>query len=310
MYCAVLHRLKHRQLEAFRAVLQSGKVTAAAGVLNTTQPSISRSIADLEDVTGFKLFYRHGRQLVPTSEALALYEEVERSFVGMAEISRVIEDIRDYRQGSLLIAGLPALALHLLPAAIAKFVLEEPGISVSLRTRSSPAVMRHLSSQQFDLGFAEHTGEHPAVQVKSHWTVSMLAILPHGHALCEKETLGPADFHEQPFVVHGAEDPTRLDVEQFFVSAKSRPRVVAEAQLSAAICEMVANGAGISIVEPVTATYFAASGKLVIRPIEPALKFSYDLLLPALREPSRPATRFLQFVQEQFDALKLDVHNT
>ena len=44
----MLHRLSHRQLEAFRAVIESGKVTTAAALLNTTQPSISRQIADLE----------------------------------------------------------------------------------------------------------------------------------------------------------------------------------------------------------------------------------------------------------------------
>lgn len=299
----MLHRLTHRQLEAFRAVIETGKVTAAADVLNTTQPSVSRMLSDLEDVAGFALFERRGRQLIPTAEALALHEEVERSFVGLSEISRVIEDIRQFRRGSLLIAGMPALALRFLPGVIAAFIKEEPGITVSLRTRSSQAVLRHLSSQQFDLGFASLETDHPAVIRRPIYTAPMLAVLPIGHPLGNKERLEPADFHDQPFVALGSEITTRSETDIFFSSAKARPRIVAEAQLSASICELVASGAGLSIVEPVTAVNFAAVGKVVSRPLHPEQPFRYDLLLPALREPSRVATRFLELVDARFDGL-------
>lgn len=299
----MLHRLTHRQLEAFRAVIETGQVTTAADVLGTTQPSVSRMISDLEHVTGFGLFERRGRQLVPTSEALALYEEVERSFVGMAEISRVIEDIRDFRRGSLLIAGMPALALKFLPDAIAAFVKAEPGITVSLRARSSQAVLRHLSSQQFDLGFAALDTDHPAVTRRPIWAAPMQAVLPVGHPLGVKDRLEPGDFHEQPFVALGAEIATRSETDVFLASGNARPRIVAEAQLSASICELVASGAGLSIVEPVTAANFVADGKVIARPLHPEQPFRYDLLLPALREPSRVATKFLEFVEVRFDAM-------
>ncbi|MGB4827049.1 MAG: LysR substrate-binding domain-containing protein [Paracoccaceae bacterium] len=303
MYDAMLHRLTHRQLEAFRAVIESGTVTAAADVLNTTQPSVSRMIADLESTTEFGLFERRGRHLVPTSEALALYEEVERSFVGLAEISRVIADIRDFRRGSLMIAGMPALALKFLPDVIAAFVKAEPGITVSLRARSSQAVLRHLSSQQFDLGFAALDTDHPAVRRRPIWSAPMMAVLPIGHPLGRKDRLEPADFHEQPFVALGAEISTRSETDTFLAAGHARPLVVVEAQLSASICELVANGAGLSIVEPVTAANFAAAGRVLARPLHPEQPFRYDLLLPALREPSRVATRFLEMVEARFSDL-------
>lgn len=299
----MLNRLTHRQLEAFRAVIETGKVTAAAQILNTTQPSVSRLISDLEHATGFKLFERRGRQLYPTPEALALYEEVERSFVGLSEISRVIEDIRDFRRGSLLIAGMPALALKFLPDAIAAFVKTEPGITVSLRARSSQAVLQHLSSQQFDLGFAALDTDHPAVTRRAICTAPMQAVLPVGHPLCRKQRLEPGDFHEQPFITLGAEISTRSETDVFLATGGARPHVVAEAQLSASICELVANGAGLSIVEPVTAANYVSAGKIVSRPLHPEQPFRYDLLLPALREPSRVAANFLDLVETQFAEL-------
>ena len=300
----MLHRLSHRQLEAFRAVIESGKVTTAAVLLNTTQPSISRQIADLEQATGFRLFERNGRLLVPTPEALALYEEVERSFVGLAEISRVVRDIRDFRQGSLSIAGMPALALKFLPDVMAEFAKIVPGIVVSLRARSSQAVLQHLVSQQFDLGFAVLDTDHPAVHRRAICTAPMMAVLPLGHALAAKARLKPADFHDQPFVALGAEIATRSETDGFMALGRAQPRVVAVAQLSASICELVAAGVGVSIVEPVTALNFARAGLVTLRPLHPLQPFRYDLLLPALREPSRAATQFLALVERRFSMLE------
>lgn len=299
----MLSNLTHRQLEAFRAVIETGKVTSAASALNTTQPSVSRMISDLEHAVGFALFERRGRQLVPTTEALALYEEVERSFVGLAEISRVAQDIRDFRTGSLMIAGMPALALKFLPEVIASFIKIEPGVTISLRTRSSQAVLRHVSSQQFDLGFAAIDADHPAVTRRPIFAAPMKAVLPIGHPLSEKAYLEPKDFHEQPFVALGSEISTRSETDAFIAVGKAKPRVVAEAQLSASICELVAGGAGLAVVEPVTAANFASENKVVTRPLLPEQPFQYELLLPALREPSRLATRFLKLVDAQFARL-------
>lgn len=284
-------------------MIESGTVTAAAGLLNTSQPSVSRMIADLERAAGFALFTRAGRQIHPTPEALALHEEVERSFVGLAEIARVIEDIRDFRRGSLTIAGMPALALKFLPDVIAAFIAAEPGIIVSLRTRSSQAVLRHLSSQQFDLGFASIETDHPAVRRRPIHVASMRAVLPPGHELAEKRHLEPADFDGQPFVALGQEIVTRSETDAFLAIGSARVRIVAEAQLSASICELVAGGVGLAIVEPVTAAIFASSGRIVSRPLVPEQPFRYDVLLPAAREPSRPAGKFLSLVEAQISAL-------
>lgn len=67
--------------------------------------------------------------------------------------------------------------------------------------------------------------------------------------------------------------------------------------------EQVAAGVGISIVEPVTAKQFALSGRVLLRPLVPEQPFRYDLLLPALRQPSRVASRFLELVERKFTTL-------
>ena len=44
--------LSSREIEAFRAVMQTGTTTAAARLLHTTQPSVSRLLAQMQAAAG------------------------------------------------------------------------------------------------------------------------------------------------------------------------------------------------------------------------------------------------------------------
>ena len=72
-----------RHIEVFRALMTAGSVTAAAQILFTSQPTVSRELARLESLLGIALFDRVRGRLQPNAQALALYEEVQRSYVGL-----------------------------------------------------------------------------------------------------------------------------------------------------------------------------------------------------------------------------------
>ena len=101
--------MTHRQVEAFRAVMLTGRVTAAAEMLRIAQPAVTRLIHDMQTATRLRLFERKGSRLLPTSEANSLYMEVERSFVGLDRILQTAHDLQLHRVGTLRIACLPAL---------------------------------------------------------------------------------------------------------------------------------------------------------------------------------------------------------
>src|SRR5689334_15875028 len=80
-------RINHRQIEAFRAVFQTGSMTAAGALIGVTQPAISRLIRDLEGEIGWNLFDRSSGKLIPTPDAIALFREVQRSYHGLDRVA-------------------------------------------------------------------------------------------------------------------------------------------------------------------------------------------------------------------------------
>ncbi|SEK05978.1 LysR substrate-binding domain-containing protein [Paraburkholderia diazotrophica] len=259
-----------RQVEAFRALIQRHTVTRAAQSLHISQPAVSRLIADFEDSVGFTLFERQQGRLVPTAEARALYEEVERAFVGLDRIGHAAQQIRAMRRGSLRVAGSPAIALELLPAAVAQFMQAHPGIDVTLLTHSASTVVDMVASGRCDVGFIAEAIPHPSVRPERLTDASMRCILPLTHRLARKRVIKAADLEGESFISFPRSFDARTAIDRVFVEQNVQRQMSVEAQLSQTIVAPVANGAGVALIDPVTAAY--AKNRVAVRPFEPEIR--------------------------------------
>src|SRR5262245_31745237 len=67
-------RMKLQDLHVLMTVVQAGSMGKAAQLLNTSQPAISRSIAELESAFGIRLLDRSRRGIEPTEYGRALLD--------------------------------------------------------------------------------------------------------------------------------------------------------------------------------------------------------------------------------------------
>lgn len=292
-------KLNHRQLEAFRAMMETSSVTEAARRIHITQPAASRLLSDLELQIGYPLFIRQKKRLTPTSEAVALFEEVDRSFIGLSTIAEAAREIGTFRRGALHVAGLPALALEFLPDVISEFCADRPDISVALQIHSSQKVLQCIASQQFELGFAERSVSHPAVASETLREVPMVAVLPIGHRLAEREALTPQDMEGESFISLGLNYAIRQQIDAVFKAANVERRLQAETQLSLAAGHMVASGSGLSIIDPITADYLTRMNQVVVRSFEPSVSYAYQMLFPRHRPRSQICEAFAKITKER-----------
>ncbi|MCK6427038.1 MAG: LysR family transcriptional regulator [Burkholderiaceae bacterium] len=296
-------KLTHRQIEVFRALMLTGHATRAAERLHTSQPTISRELARLEQVLGLTLFDRIGGRLRPTARALALQEEVERSFVGLERIAATAASLRDFAEGRLALACLPALSQALLPDAVRRFVAAWPRAGVSIRAQESPLLERELSEQRHDLGLTERLEAPPATRSTLLLEADEVAVLPTGHPLLAHTVLQPQDFADQPFVSFAPTDPYRPIVDALFAQAGVTRQLALEADSAAACCALVRQGLGLAIVNPLTALEWSGAG-LQLRPLTMRVPFSVALVEPTLRVEHPLRGAFVAALKEAAGALR------
>ncbi len=302
----LFHRITHRHIEVFRAVMTAGSATGAADLLHSSQPTVSRELARLESLLGYALFERVQGRLRPNARALALWDEVQRSWQGLERV--VDRAVALGRSGAvqLSVLCLPALAHALLPGAAARLMRSHSEAHSTTRSsvtpQESPLLEEWMSAQRFDLGLCEQTTAPPGTRAEVLLTLDEVAVLPAGHALAHKSALDLADFAGEFFVSLSADDPYRRLIDARFAEAGVERTLRVETHSAAAVCAMVEQGLGIAIVNPVTALA-ACSERLVLRRLAFSIPFSVTALLPLYRPPLPEVVPMLEALRAQAHAI-------
>jgi DNA-binding transcriptional LysR family regulator len=267
-----------------------GNLSRAAEVSQSSQPTLSRELARLEQLLGYSLFDRVRGRLRPTARALALMQEVERSFMGLEQIALRARELRTHSSARMALTCLPALAQSLVPHALLALAHSTPQALVSVQPLESPWLEQALTEQRFDVGLSEATTAPAAVQWQPLFQANEVAVLPASHSLCRKAVLEPQDFAGEHFISLAVNDPYRQAIDSLFAQAGIARVLCLETHSAAAICAMVRQGLGVAIVNPLTALEYQGRG-VEVRPLSAALPFRLGLMLPDVpaAHPLRPA---------------------
>ncbi|MDQ0443763.1 DNA-binding transcriptional LysR family regulator [Methylobacterium persicinum] len=284
-------------LDLFRAVLRHGGMTKAAAALGIGQPYVSRAIAQLESELGFALFIRGHGSATPTVEGEAFAREVERTYAGLDHLRAAARQIRELGTGPLKVACQPSLASRLLPRAIRRLGVEYPGARVALHVPSPDAIWSWTASGQCDLGIGRPRSGYVGVNSEPFMTVRAVCALPIGHPLAEAAVVTVQDLMSETLIA-GAPGVFQQSVEAAFAAAAAEPRFLHMAQYTAARCGLVAEGAGLALVDPIPARELAHL-PIVLRPFRPSLPIETVMIHPVGRPLGRLAGRLISILKDE-----------
>lgn len=275
-----------RQLEAFAAVMSAGSITGAARLLDRSQPAVTRLIKELEASVGFALFDRTGPKVTPTSRALQLHEEVERSLIGLNRIQERAAAIASAEERALRIAAIPALATSLVPAALAR-IETLPG-QVSLRSTAAEEIIRSVLDLTIDVGLASLPIDHPGLTL--HWVVDAgsVAVLKQDDPLAKEPVVALKHLADRRVITMTNPYRLRRRVDRAFAAAGVEP--ASRLETNGSIYAMIAarRGLGVALVERMTPTAVPMEG-LVARPIDHHIPFLWGVVTPVAKPPT-PST--------------------
>ncbi|CDN57086.1 Transcriptional activator protein LysR (plasmid) [Neorhizobium galegae bv. officinalis bv. officinalis str. HAMBI 1141] len=271
-------RLKPRQVEAFRSVMMTGGITAAAEAMNVTQPAVSRLIRDLEEIVEIRLFERVGTRLMPTAEATQLFREVERLYLGLDQIAQAADDIRRHKNIVLRIASVTSLVRPYLHQAIIDVVGKRLDIPLVIDVENSRHIWDMVEKNRYDLGFvfsSPRMADKNAVLL--HGSHAVAAMAP-GHRLASRKVITPADLLDERVLIPGRNSPLRLALDRAFSNEDHQPISTMETSMLNC-CYFAASGMGVGIVDHTSLR--SASADIIAIPFEPKIEVSYFAIRPS-----------------------------
>jgi DNA-binding transcriptional LysR family regulator len=144
-------RMKLHDLHVLMAVVQAGSMSKAAALLHTTQPAISRSIAELERTIGVRLLDRNPQGVQPTAYGRALLDGGAAVFDDLRQAMKNIEFLADPNAGEVRIGSSVLLAASFIPALVDRLSRRYPRMMFHIVTGYMETLHRELSERNVDL---------------------------------------------------------------------------------------------------------------------------------------------------------------
>ena len=220
-------RVSLRDLRVLVSVIESGSMGKAAKLLATSQPAISRSIADLEHAFGVRLLERSAYGVEPTPYGSAL---LKRGIAMFDELGQGVKDIgflADPSVGDLTIAASIALAEGLVCSVISDLSRRYPRLNFDVLGSDTATAYRALLDRKVDLAVV-HVIDPIATE---HMHVETLLRDPHvvvagvQNRLLRRRRIKLSDLVDEPWAMPPPGSPyCTVVLEAFRTSKLKMPR--------------------------------------------------------------------------------------
>ena len=272
-------RMKLHDLHVLLAVIQAGSMSKAAAILNTTQPAISRSIAELETTIGVRLLDRTPQGVAPTESGRALLDGGVAAFDDLRQAVKNIEFLADPTAGEVRVGSTPLLAASFVSAVTDRLSRRYPRMVFRLVTGYVETLHRELSERNVDLLIARRFGPIADERLSFEFLFDDPSVVVAGaqSPWVRRRRIEFADLVNELWVLPPpGSGIASLAMEAFRASALGYPRTTVVTDSPQVRMSLLATGRFVTILPSSALTFPTRRSELKILPVE----------LPEIRVPN------------------------
>ncbi|MNI23789.1 HTH-type transcriptional regulator GltC [compost metagenome] len=273
------------QLEIFSLVAELHGFTAAANRLGISQSAVSHALKSLEQELGVELLRRHQSPFELSDIGQQLLGRA-RAMLGLANTLRQeAADARGMKSGTLRIGSFgPTSSIKLLPTILQHYRAAHPGIEVHIDEGPDRQVLQWLEERRIDVGFV-------VLPQERFDTVALIedqvvALLPAGHPLAGRDSVGLNELCRDPFVL--TEAGSSELVSRLFSAAQLNPNIRFRCSQLLSTLDTVGRGDALTLVAEGSLPDIADT-RYVKKPLAPVVSRQVGLAVLDRRQSS-PAT--------------------
>ncbi|SDV48803.1 DNA-binding transcriptional regulator, LysR family [Chitinasiproducens palmae] len=278
--------------------------TKAASLIGGSQSGISRLLSELETLTNLTLFDRQRGRLVPTREAMLLFEEVQRRYAGLDNLREFALQLAAPRAATVKLGTSFSYSLGFSGSVISRFRKLHEDSKVVLSLGASDLIRDRLLAGAVDLGIVAAGRDLSSFHCLCDMTQRAICAVPSGHRLARNKSIALAELLRYPFIAYQDDDMIRWGLTQLIAQRSKDLDIAAVVRYGVNVCTMVSRGVGVGIVQAVAAYDYLESSAIVFRPLEEPIDFHAYLMAPSTVGLSPLAESLARMVRESFEEVQ------
>jgi len=215
----LLRRLKLRHLEVFVEVARLSSVSRTAATLGLTQPAVTRSIRDLEDICGRPLVEKDGRGIKITAFGEEFVRHAGTSLAAARQGLAAMAELRLSDGPQIRIGALPTVSATIVPKAVAAYL--QSGVQNRLRIISGQnrVLLRQLREGELDLvvGRLPAPEDMHGLSFEPLYRERVVFAVDANHPLASAVTFSASSLSQYPVLVPNEGSIIRPLVERLFL---------------------------------------------------------------------------------------------
>jgi LysR family pca operon transcriptional activator len=144
-------RVRFRHLQTFLEVARQKSVVKAAGVLNVSQPAVTKTIRELEAALGVAVFERDGRGIKITRSGEVFMQHAGLAVTALRQGIDSVANAAAKTGPAIRIGALPTVSAHIMPRAMSLFLQENTGSSIKIVTGENAVLLEQLRLGELDV---------------------------------------------------------------------------------------------------------------------------------------------------------------
>jgi DNA-binding transcriptional LysR family regulator len=252
------------QIEAFLEVARRQNLSRAAEALFVSQPTLTARLQSLEAALGEQLFVRTRRGMRLTEAGDAFLPYAEHAVAALADGRERLAELRRGVAGRLVLGAPPTVSTYTLPALLARFSAEHPGVRLAVKTGTSEEILDMVLHDQVQLGIIRALANQE-IETIPLYTDTLVLIAGPSHRLARSPAgrqARMADLAGEVLVLFGRSSSYLEFTTATFRQAGVLPGSVLELDNIEAAKKMVERGLGVSLVPASTVAGELAAGTL------------------------------------------------
>jgi DNA-binding transcriptional LysR family regulator len=212
-------RLKVRHLQLLVTLDDLQHLGRVAEKLHTSQPAVSRTLSEIEEAVGEKLFSRTPKGTLPLAAGEVLIRHARQALQVLRNAGEEIGVLREGLSGRLCIGTNYSSAAYLLPNALIRLTAEAPSVRVIVREATLDTLLPELVGRRLDVVVARLDRRIPGegLEFTKLFDEPMSMVVGRSHPLTRRRRLRWADLRGHPWILPPEDNPVREGLETLFL---------------------------------------------------------------------------------------------